>query len=76
MNPLKEWLQRTCTTQVELSKVTNIPQGLLSKYVGGGLIPGLKNALRIQYATDSQVPVMAWLSVVDSRKKKRKKKVA
>lgn len=57
---LPEWMERTGTTQVQLSEATGIPQPLLSKYVRGAQRAQLDNALAIERATGGLVPVEVW----------------
>lgn len=47
-------------TQEQLEATTGIAQSLLSKYERGPSLPGLQNALKIERATNGEVPVEAW----------------
>jgi len=73
---LKEWLDLTGTTQVELEKQTGIPQALLSKYAIGRQRPHIDNAVAIERATDGKVPVETWVGWKPAKKCARKRSAA
>lgn len=59
---LRGWREQNSVTQEKLAEQTGIRQSLLSKYECGSARPNLKNAFRIERATNGGIPATHWTS--------------
>lgn len=60
-NKLRQWLEQTKTTQLQLAELTGISQTQLTKYVNGLVQPGIDNAAAIEKATGGAVTFSSWV---------------
>lgn len=60
---LREWREKAGLTQLELATRAGLDPAQISKWekwTGGPGAPDLRNALKIERATDGEVPVEEW----------------
>lgn len=69
MTRLQRWCAERQVTQAQLGAATGIAQALISKYVRGVWVPGLRNALLIEWATGGEVNCWSWADYKHTLKK-------
>lgn len=61
MATLRQYLRQQQLTQEAFSRLTGIPQSLISRFCTGRAEPTLQRAAEIERATEGAVPMSAWV---------------